>query len=91
VCIVATRDAPVASRQRQSIARYRSSSKKRRLNPSVVEDTGQALAALIARYDTISDRRRAAGFPEATTAESYRIGQEFIAYMIAEHGASPAG
>jgi hypothetical protein len=63
-----------------------------RLNPPVVADTGQALAAMIERYDQIAARRRLQeGWREPSPEQQAKTIADFQLYMITVHGAVLAG
>jgi hypothetical protein len=59
--------------------------------PEAGESREVLLERILARYQLIADRRRAAGIPELGPAESQKVGAEFVAYMIEVHGHSPLG
>jgi hypothetical protein len=57
-----------------------------------VEDDGAARERLMARYETISARRRAQeNWTAPPEAECVKIAREFIEYMRLAHGAVPLG
>jgi hypothetical protein len=59
--------------------------------PEKGESKEIVLARIIQRYDEIAARQRAAGILELTGAEARKVANDFIAYMIDVHGASPLG
>jgi hypothetical protein len=59
--------------------------------PEAGESREVLLERILARYQLIADRRRAAGEPQLSPAESQKVGAEFVAYMIERHGHLPSG